>query len=185
MEPTRGFKLLGDDELTMNLVSAGMRRKSIVFVQVDVYVIGLYLTDSKHKLVIDSVKEGNGLDLSKETLDGSTYLCIVLKFARNVGQSAFIDAIVDALASTGEEYQQALVSFKSLLSSAFGPIGIKTGDEIVFGYHGSEDMTVSVKGSVVGTIRNRSLRMKLIDIYAGANSVTPEVVSALTARFSS
>lgn len=188
MPSSRDFIFSSDQAITMELVSAGMRRTKVIFVQVDIYVMGLYITNFKQRQVTDSIKEMKGLDLVRETPDGKPYLCIVLKFARSVGHSAFVDAIMKALAGSGEDYQKALLLFKNLLISSFESGvhgGIVTGNEIIFGYAGNEEMIVSVKGVVAGVIKNSELRVKLLETYTGANSVTPEVVTVLSARFSS
>ena len=75
------------------LASAGMRKKSLVVMSVDVYKVGVYLSADKDKAVGAAVTAGKGFELAAPLSgkDDSISVGIVLQFVRNVATSAVVD----------------------------------------------------------------------------------------------
>ena len=79
-----------------------------------------------------------------------------------------------------------LESFKDILTKAISSVGIAASDEIGFGYRGKagDMIDISYNGKVIGTVKDSvDLRKKLLNIYTGPKSISPEVASVLTTRF--
>jgi len=177
---------------SLKLVSTGMRKKNLVVAAVDVYSVGIYISSDKEKTLKKTTEKNIiipfDIELSKPINDKAS-LATVLTFARNVGKSAIVDALVTALSKKGDTatYEAAVQTFKSFLTSSIGDKGIQKGEEIAFVWTGNkrtESLLVLVRGSQVGSIENKELRQKLASIYLGTDAVAPEVVTNLQSFFS-
>jgi len=168
-----------------------MRKKNLVVAAVDVYSVGIYISSDKEKILKKTTEKKIipfDIELSKPINDKAS-LATVLTFARSVGKSAIVDALVTALSKKGDTatYEAAVQTFKSLLTSSIGDKGIQKGEEIAFVWTGNkrtESLLVLVRGSQVGSIENQELRQKLASIYLGTDAVAPEVVTNLQSFFS-
>ena len=78
----------------MLLASAGMRKKSLVVMSVNVYKVGIYLSEQKDKDVAASVATGAGFNLAAPLKDDSMSVGIVLEFVRDVAASSVVDVIL-------------------------------------------------------------------------------------------
>lgn len=173
----RGFQG-GSSELT--LVAAGMRKKKLFVVEVDVYSVGIYLSEAK----LDGFKADKKFSSS---IPGSAALSagIVLHFVRDVPTSKVVDAIVEALLhedSGSEDYKAAVHSLQDYLVASIGEGGMKKDDEIEFSFDGatSSSLTIAVRNQLMGKIENAQLRARLGEIYTGEKAVAPAVHKILS-----
>lgn len=166
--PTRVFH----SNSVLKLVGTGIRRKNLVFIDVDVYAIGFYISDKK----INDLKKNSKVSLSQginKALGGyadEVQAGIVLKFLRNVETKKIVDAIGDSLSmkQSNKEYLNELESFKLYLTNLVGKSGAKLGDEIefVFKQKNNDEFGISVNKSKIQWLKNSQLRINLIEIYS-------------------
>ena len=148
-----------------------MRRKFFV----DVYAVGLYLNEKTAmsqgiKKVADFEKLS---DVPGGLFGPASYF--VLVFSRNVDTDQMVGGMVDALSGGNAAYQKSLDTFKTTLTKAVGPKGIKPKDEIEFSLGGA-GIDISFNGKKAGTVSDaKALKKKLMLTYAGTSSVAPEI----------
>jgi len=148
-----------------------MRRKFFL----DVYAVGLYMGEKTAmsqgiKKVADFEKLS---DVSGGLFGpGSSF---VLIFSRDVGTDQMVGGMIDALSGGNAAYQKSLDTFKSTLTKAVGPKGIKPKDEIEFSFGGA-GIDISFNGKRAGTVSDaKELKKKLMMVYVGTSSVAPEI----------
>ena len=153
------------------LIAAGMRRKFFL----DVYAVGLY--QSEKTAMSKGIKKVADLEKLSEVSGGlfGPSSLFVLVFSREVGTDQMVGGMVDALSGGNAAYKKSLDSFKSILTKAVGPKGIKIKDEIEFSY-GGDSIDISFNGKKAGTVSDaKELKKKLMLVYAGTSSVAPEI----------
>lgn len=181
----------------LKIIGAGIRSKKILFVEVQVYSLGVYVSDEKDNYISSAMNAKDTSTGFSELISSSSNskgegatAALVLKFLRSVGTDKVVTAIVEALDVediTGDSaYKTALQAFKTALTSAMGSKGVVANDEVSFVYFGGEDILILVNGAFGGVIRNSvDLRRRLVDIYTRLEgSVTPAVVQCLKSRYS-
>ena len=177
------------DKKPITLVSAGMRRKNLFVVEVDVYSVGIYLSAQKEKDVSASVVKSNEFKLAEPVKnDDGVSVAIVLNFVRDVATNKVVDAIVEALSASADEvFTSVLGNFKTLLVSGIGAGGVKKNDDNEFSLRGKQgtNFEISYRGKVLGTISSSLLREKIVAIYTGSKPLVPDVITYLKSRFSS
>jgi len=167
----------------LQLVAAGMRRKNLVVMEVDVYKVGIYLSAAKDKDSSNSFAKGKGFSLSSSTSDPIS-VGISLTFVRSVGTSKVVDAIVEALSGKGDKYKKSLEDFEKILLDGIGDGGVQNNDVIDFVLKGKSEIGVAVRGKLGGFVNSGELRDKLIEVYTGdKKAVAPEVVKILKKRY--
>lgn len=175
-------ELVGNDTTMLQLSSAGMRRKNLFVVDVDVYSVGLYLSPEK-QVKLKSNPTGKLIEaLVSGDVDDAIHLCLVLKFVRDVKSSLVVDAIASALSSKGDSYSHALSSFKSILLKSLGA-GASKGDSIHFYSKSNSSIGIASKNVFGDWIENKELHDRLIAIYLGSASVAPELVDNLKSQY--
>lgn len=171
---------------TLKLVATGMRAKNLLVATVDVYSVGIYITSEKVKLLKKAKSVKFDVDLPSPINDKIS-LGVVLTFARNVGKSTMVEALVGALLKRGDSsvYESQVQQFKSLLTSSIDDKGVMKGEEIAFAWKGkkAETLLVFLKGQLVGSVDSSELRQKLATVYLGDAAVAPDVVSSLKLSF--
>ena len=176
MVSSRVFPSSGKNGKKLDLVSAGMRKK---FGVVSVYSVGLYLDPTVRQNMISkrSLSElaapNNGVSLG-----------ILLDFEREVGKEKVVPAIVEALASKSNKksYKAALNQFQSILLSQMGS-GMRLRDKIEFTYRNKVQLCISVNAKSAECVDNDDLRKRLINVYAGEDSVVPELKKVLFTKY--
>jgi len=159
------------------LVGAGMRRKSLLVAEVDVYAVGLYLTVRKDK----EARKARGWT-PKLLSSGTT---VTLLFARALSGDKITKAIVDALRSKDKKnkgYRRDLDKLKVMILEGMGSDGASKGDLIEFTLGSSVE--VSVRGRGVGSVKNAELCEQLVALYVDPKkSLVPELVQCLKDRY--
>jgi hypothetical protein len=172
----------GKESKELSLVSAGMRRKNLVVFEVDVYTVGVYVSKTKDD---ELKKTAKGKDLASEfeKSDGTTNVAINLSFVRDVETAKVVDAIVEAMSDTGDEFIKALKQFSDILVAAIGSEGMKKNGVLSLVFHSQNSLSVSLNDNFAGMVSNNDIRLKLLDIYLGEKAVAPEVVKIAKARY--
>lgn len=172
------FKAVAEQQEKLHLVAAGMRRKSLLILEVDVYTVGIFFSDNKD----EDMKQAKTLsEISLPTIDSGISVGVVLHFVRGVSTQKVVDAIVEALTAPGDEYNRQLTQFSEFLLSSIGPNGVKKDDEVLFTFYGvGEELGISFNDNYVGTVLSKEVRAKLLAIYTGEKAVAPAVYETLT-----
>ncbi|KAJ1442636.1 hypothetical protein B484DRAFT_442052, partial [Ochromonadaceae sp. CCMP2298] len=120
------FPTSASEGASLDLVAAGMRRKNLLVLEVDVYTVGIYLAKFTTLFAGDSLAS----QLSEAGVG------ILLHFVRQVGKGQMVDALVEAMSGEGAEYNTALSAFSALLDAAVDAKGMKKDGEIMFTFLG-------------------------------------------------
>jgi hypothetical protein len=158
-----------------------MRKKFFL----DVYALGVYLSDEKNFEIEKKVKSlGDFAEFSKPVGDNAS-LAFVLLFQRTVGAEKVVDALVTSLSGPGDEYNASLASFKSILLSNIGAEGLKKGDELSFVLRGAagKKLDIYLGSNLIGSVDSTELRSRLTQVYVGEKAVAPEVPVMLKKLF--
>lgn len=75
----------------LNLAAAGMRRKSVMIMEVDVYKVGIYLSSAKDADAAVSSSNGGGLKLAAPSKEDGISVGIYIQFVRSVGSAKVVD----------------------------------------------------------------------------------------------
>jgi len=191
----------GEGAAELTLMAAGMRKKNLFVVDVDVYTVGVYLSHAKEESVRLAYKDDDNAHDAKsltspiptqhhhEHRDSGIGCGIVLHFVRDVPSNKVVDAVVEALSSHHREdvaYKAAVDHLQHLLVKSLGDLGMKTDEEIFFSFpskeHHHTPFSVYVRNDHVGNVENKELREKIGEIYAGENAIVPEVWKILSQR---
>lgn len=176
----------------LKIIAAGIRSKKIFVAEVQVYKLGLYISQEKDAQILKSLESDpkSVIDYSSPVPHNSfkkhdINSALVLKFLRGVGTDKVVDAIVDILhdESSSNDYKTSLNSFKNILTSCIGSKGTDKNEEIEFVYHDDAGIAIFFKGKFGGSVACKELRKRLIDIYTGPTSITPDVVKCLHERY--
>jgi hypothetical protein len=164
------------------LAGVGMRRKNLYVVEVDVYMIGLNISEpalnNANKWKIDN----NGESLTDALLKGEGQLRVscTLKFQREIGNASFVEAFTSAFA--GCKDVDAVTKFKKVLGECVGA-GVKKDDELVFYWLGSTDIAISKNGSVptICSLQSKEVVGRLLDVYIDPSRAVSKELSTCVA----
>lgn len=158
-----------------------MRRKLIIFFEVDVYLAGLNLLDE----TLNNLKEDSNLLPSKAVLNsqyisnlqGQPVALITCRFVRDVGLTTILDAFETTFSGLPPD---DVKEFRNQLSSAVGTNGVKQNDEVIFAWLNNGGMKIMLNGVVGGSIMNPAVEERLIETYIDKNrTVSPELYNSL------
>lgn len=184
---TRGAEsqLVAPGGMPMSLAGVGMRRKNLYVMEVDVYLVSCYLNDSAMRAGKETKRDS---DLTSDLLscanspkDGPL-VAINSKFVRDVGKDKIVESFNEAFKGCNPN---AVAKLKVHLGSVIGDNGMKKGEEFQFYWYGQP----SKKGLVIvknGNVREtettedmRALQERLLNVYIGPNTVSPELTKSL------
>eukprot|EP01039_Chlorochromonas_danica_P010533 gene10533-11670_t len=171
---------------SLSLTAAGIRRKNLFIVEVDVYRVGVYLSEAKDAQLLQSSSQQPVHVTISQPVQQEVTLGIVLHFLRSVTAKQVVDAIVEALVDpqAAVDYQTALKHFQTSLLEAIGQgKGLSQAEEIVFLFHGTDRLSFSVRGQAWNSLANGPLRQRLAEIYTGPKAVATEVHQVLVKRY--
>ena len=172
----------------LKLAAAGMRKKNLYVVEVDVYVVGLYLSQGAVKAAKDVKAKDAELGSLPEELAklsratggqaSSPVVATQLTFVRDVGQSSIVEAFNDAFAGCDKA---AVDSFKKAFAEAVGSAGMKKGESFSFMWAGAGGGLALQKNGVVSIVANNaSIESKLLEVYLSpTKTVSPELCACV------
>ena len=161
-----------------------MRRKRIVFIDVDIYLVGLHLGQKSLQLTKKWISNNGEAELHDVLLENfenkrnEANILISLHFMRDVSKQQLLQAFNDAF--HGSDIK--LVSdFTSALSITAGPEGMKTREELFFCWLDTGELAMRKDKGPIITISNKSLAKKLLQVYLDPNkSVCPDLLNCVT-----
>lgn len=153
-----------------------MRRKNFYIVDVDVYLVGLGLSENGIKTAQEwAAKKDEGKPLSNFVLKFVTNnaaknggnvngikVAIVLRLVRSVTNAQFIEAFREAFAGLNPS---DFDDFKSVVDSCVGE-KLNVGDEFAFYLTEDSELVVAKNGKVGGRVNNPAMTTRLLDVYS-------------------
>lgn len=175
----------------MVLVGAGMRRKNLYVVEVDIYQVGLALSEASIQKSASWSQNQQSSILSQSLLAdpvSSTHpeakfprCAILIRFVRAITKQQFVDAFRESFQGIDTQDFDAL---SSVLNHVFDDkIGI--GSEFQFHWLNDGEV-VFVKGTeVAGRIKNAAIAARLLDVYSDPKrAVSKTLQSSIETNFS-
>ena len=166
-----------------------MRRKNLYVVEVDVYRVGLSLSESAVKKVKHSVSDGKFSTPLAETIlssqtppksraEDATVAAVTLDFVRAVSikqmVSAFDDALLGCERTAIAEFSQGL--YKVIHEGH----GFKTGDKLRIYWQKSGGIILMCEGKISDVIYNKELSQRLLEVYVDdARSVSKDLIKCI------
>ncbi len=173
-EPRSGvaFPVQRDD---MTLLGAGLRVKSIAFVKVKVYALGLYVADSavNGALVAHKGKPPSEA-LYQALIWGDFPKQMVLRFTRSLGKDRIQSAMREALEGADPKLVELFVSYFPEVSE---------GQECVLRWQEGGVLQTSFGGLSKGDIRDKNFAAAVFGIWLRAKPIQDDVKADLVARF--
>ena len=166
-----------------SLVASGLRKKNLFVVNVDVYHVGIYASPSLENTIKSNIKANKDFGLSSKTGDDVS-LSIYLKFVRAVTTDKIVQAFQEGLSSSVTD-KNALNSFTSILLKKIGSKGASKDDTIEFIFKGrnNDEIGIIVRDDNAEIVKSAALRERLIDIYAGKDSIVPELPKQIVNKY--
>ena len=161
----------------LELIGAGVRKK---FSLVSVYSLGMYVDSKKKK---EMASKGSLSVLSSSGTGSNASLGFLLKFHREVDKEKVVGAIVEQLTVKGRRhYSEALDMFKIMLLKQIGN-SMKKKDILEFTFRNKALLCLSVNNQPPECVENADLRTRLLNVYAGEQSVVPALREILQTKF--
>mmetsp|Transcript_13858 Transcript_13858/g.23115 ORF Transcript_13858/g.23115 Transcript_13858/m.23115 type:complete len:238 (-) Transcript_13858:208-921(-) len=197
MPTTAHFPYSAEDSSALDIIAAGMRRKNLFVMEVDVYTVGIYASIAMDTMLKQQRQEQQKTDFSSSSAEEEASFGILLHFVRAVGKNKMVDALVEAMTSPdtdSPQYTAALGEFSNILTTSIKESGMDKGGEIAFTFYGQtgSELAVVLNGQFVGSVGSdggggggggRELRARLAAVYTGTKPVAPEVTTILNVRY--
>jgi len=171
----------------LTLAGVGMRRKNLFVVEVDIYFIGLNISDTtlaqakqwstsfRNKCSLAEHVYGNLSN--KSTLPTEIKLSATLRFARGVTKAQFLDAFDAAFKGLSKE---VIDDFKKSMGESIGDVSVSKGDEFVFYWMDNGDVAFTKNGVFGEPLRFPDLNMRLLEVYIDpTRTVSPELATCV------
>mmetsp|Transcript_25395 Transcript_25395/g.34941 ORF Transcript_25395/g.34941 Transcript_25395/m.34941 type:complete len:243 (-) Transcript_25395:1133-1861(-) len=168
------------------LSGVGMRRKSLVVVAVDVYMIAINVSPAEIQRA-KSWDPSSSLTLSDVLLadipsNSDVKVSATIKFMREITQQQLLDAFNEAFKDCGADSVQA---FKDTLSKSLGPGNLKKDETITFYWLPKGTLAMFKDDSAIHFLQSPEIARKLLDVYIRrGTSVSPELVDSIESNIS-
>lgn len=172
-EPTSGvsFPVHRDD---MTLLGVGLRVKSIAFVKVKVYAVGLYVADSAVAGALAAHKGKPASEaLYKDLIWGDYPKQMVLKFTRGLGQGRIQSAMREALEGADAKFTNLFVSYFP---------EVKEGEECVLRWEPGGVLDTRYGGVSKGPINDKNFAASVFGIWLREKPIQDDIKAALVTR---
>jgi hypothetical protein len=169
-EPRRDFLI----SRKMQLLGVGTRKKAIL----NIYSVGVYASKSivtqwqSEKLPKNGVKR-----CQTAIVESRAPRAVQLKFSMGVGAEKIAEAVSGIPGVSPKTRQE----FQELIIKGIGGKLLKN-EEMAFEWKGLDQITVSVRGKLIGTVKNKTLAQGVLSLYVGQKSVSPSLLQDLQCR---
>eukprot|EP01041_Mallomonas_annulata_P014525 gene14525-30917_t len=180
---------VGSSSLT--LAAVGMRKKKILFIDVDIYLVGVGLSPSafrdtrawknsnKSSSLVGTLMPSTAEDVAKKGTNLPKIL-ITLRFVRDVSMKQIVQAFVDAFNECNKKDSDA---FTTALVEAMGDSGMKAGEELSYCWLEKGGLILARNGEQKNTISNPIIEKHLLEVYLDPKrTVSPELLQCLEAH---
>lgn len=175
----------------MYLIGAGMRRKNLYIMEVDVYLVGLALSEQAIQTAANWPDRKNTSVLSTFLLDNNYVsltrpdakdprCAIFIKFVRTATKAQFLAAFKESFSDfEPTEFSE----FNSILENVVGD-NMATGDEFSFYWLNNGEIVIAKNGVVGGRLTNEKISQRLLDVYTDPKrAVSPEMYRSVEDNF--
>lgn len=172
-EPASGvsFPVHRDD---MTLLGVGLRVKSIAFIKVKVYAIGLYVADSALAGALAAHRgQPPSEALYKELIWGDYPKEVVLKFTRGLGQGRIQSAMREALEGADAKLTNLFVSYFP---------EVKEGEECVLRWGSGGVLVTTYGGLSKGDINDKNFTAAVFGIWLREKPIQDDIKADLVSR---
>ncbi|KAJ1439157.1 hypothetical protein B484DRAFT_415978 [Ochromonadaceae sp. CCMP2298] len=170
----------------LTLAAVGMRRKNLYVVEVDIYMIGISLSDQTVKSAKEwaaSEKKCSLADYIFPSAPSNTdkgpsdvKIAATLRFARGVTRQQFIDAFDEAFKGLPKEM---IDDWKSQMQRSI-TANVEKDDEIIFYWLDNGEVLFTKNGVVGQSLKYNILNKRLLEVYIDpARAVSKEVPACL------
>ena len=169
-EPTRDFHVSN----RMQVLGVGTRKKAIL----NIYSVGVYASKPIVKQwQSDKLPHKGPKRCQTAILESKAPRAVVLKFSMGIGAEKIAEAvsgIPGVTSSTRREFQKMIVD---------GVGGkLQKNEEMTFEWKGLDRITVSARGKLVGTVKDKALAQGVLSLYVGPKSVSQSLLTDLKCR---
>jgi hypothetical protein len=169
-EPTRDFLI----SRKMQLLGVGTRKKAIL----NIYSVGVYASKSIVTQWQSEKLPKNGLKRCQTAIvDSRSPRAVQLKFSMGVGAEKIVEAVSGIPGVSPKTRQE----FEEMIIKGIGGKLLKN-EEMAFEWKGLDQITVSVRGKLIGTVKNKTLARGVLSLYVGQKSVSPSLLQDLHCR---
>jgi hypothetical protein len=146
------------------LAGVGTRKKAVL----NIYSLGMYVSAPIQKQIknLSSPKE-----TCKTISDSKAPKAVKLTFHMSIGPDKIAEA-VSQLKGVDEAITQ---QFHDLVLEGTGGGKMKSGETMSFEWKGPDVISVTIRGKVVGEMKDKSLAQGVLDLYVGSKSVSPSL----------
>jgi hypothetical protein len=160
----------------LSLLGVGLRVKSIAFVKVKVYAIGLYVSDAALAGPLAAHKGRLGSpEFYRDLVWGDFDKKVTLKFTRDLGQDRIQEAMREALAGADKARVDTFVSYFP---------EVKTGQECVLRWAPGGVLQTTMAGQPRPPIADKSFAAAVFAIWLGDKPIQADIKADLASRAS-
>lgn len=180
VEPASGVQFpleMPGEESTLSLAGSAIRVKKVVFVNVQVYAVGLYVNAPKLAAAIGKTIDAADAGLYKKLLAGDSVIpmAIRLTMVRTVGGDTMSGALKEAVeprmkavaASSGADVEGPLKAFTAL----FDMPNLETGTTLVFQWKAGGRLAAEIGGKHKGEVAAPALCEALFSVFLDESAV--------------
>lgn len=175
------------------IAGEGMRKKKILMLDLDIYNVKVSFSapllkeakswknkdekdtsTSLHSVVFDKLIHTRN--------DDESGISVNLNFVRGVTTTQVVEAFNESFVGCDPASTKL---FKDTLRNSVGTTGVSSGDHIEFYWLNGGGLVISVKGQVKGTIFNKEIEKRLLEVYIDpSRTVSPSLCSNLLQNLS-
>lgn len=159
----------------LKLLGVGLRVKSIAFVKVKVYAIGLYAAETAVTGALGKHHgKGSTPELYKDLVWGDFPKQVVLHFTRDVGQGKIQDAMREALEGSEKSLVDKFVSYFP---------EVKEGQECILRWGAGGVLETSMAGQQRPSINDKNFTAAVFGIWLREKPIQDDIKADLVSRF--
>jgi Chalcone isomerase-like len=166
-DPTLDFSIAKK----MQLLGVGTRKKAIL----NIYSVGIYASKPIVKQWESAKIPSKGPKRCETALlESKAPRAVQLKFSMGISAEKIAEA-VSSIPGVASKIRQ---DFESLIVDGTGG-KLKKNDQMTFEWKGFDQISVSVRGKSIGTIKDKTLAQGVLNLYVGSKSVAPSLLKDL------
>ena len=150
----------------LSLVGVGTRKKAVL----NIYSLGMYVSAPIEKQ-LSSAASSSSKKTCQTILDSKAHKAVQLTFHMAIGPEKIAEA-VSQLAGVDSAVTK---EFHDLVLNGMGGGKMKSGEKMSFEWKGADAISVTIRGSVVGEMKDKALANAVLGLYLGPKSVSPSL----------
>ena len=156
----------------LTLLGVGTRKKAIL----NVYSVGFYgddkvIKDMNNRNKQDDSTSGDNIQQCQAILSSKGAKAVILTFVMGVGA----ERMAEALSNIQGVPQSTKKSFGDMIITGIGEDKLKKGDNMTLEWKAPDRTFVTVRGNLIGEVKDKALYQGLLNVYLGPNTVSPSL----------